>query len=355
MKGNETFYGLSCNHVMKHWERSEIIHPALNDHLNYLNFHLQEYGKWVKEILDPDIFYAHTMDEVFEYPIYRDQDEMFAKFIELEQIKERYLNSPKATARKREHITFYENAFRKGLPQPRVIGRYTNGVSRNVMWTDNRQYFIDAAIAELEPQEKGRLEDSQTAEMIGAGYPLGDIVRFGRAATRPLCKSGRTTGFTDSGRHANPAVFVNAGCYEEADTIKKLVNVLKTNDKICGQCAERSGWRNLFRNENIIRGLCGFCIFNQEGLEDRLWWKNCLCIDKSGSVNSRPGFSTAGDSGAVVFERSEDDSLRGFGIIFGKFEHSFGIYSLASPLHIALETLSRLQDVNLALVSNYNE
>ena len=30
---------------------------------------------------------------------------------------------------------------------PRVIGRYNAGISNNVTWNDNQEYFIDAAIA----------------------------------------------------------------------------------------------------------------------------------------------------------------------------------------------------------------
>ncbi|PFX19311.1 hypothetical protein AWC38_SpisGene16300 [Stylophora pistillata] len=355
VKGNETFYALSCNHVMKHSEKSEIVHPAWNDHRNYLNYHLQQYGERVKDILDPISLCAPN--KAFEFSLYTDLDEMSAKFEELKQIKQRNLKSSRATERKLSYVDFHENAFRKGHTSPRVIGRYTAGVSGNVTWTDGQQYYIDAAVAELKPDEVISLHESQTAEMIGTGYCPGDVVQTGGAATGPLCKSGRTTGFTDSGCHSKSSLFTNSESYKVTDETRQLANVLKTEVNICTQCADLSGLRHLFSEEDIINYSCGFCELDLEGLKDHLWCKNCLCIDNQYSVRSRPGFTTKGDSGAVLFERFEDETLCGFGIIFGELQHSYGIYSLASPLHIVLETLTKMisqeENFNLTLVSNY--
>ena len=52
-------------------------------------------------------------------------------------------------------------------------------------------------------------------------------------------------------------------------------------------------------------------------------------------------FATEGDSGTVLFERDEDKSRLGFGIIFGEHRLSNKLCALASPLKVALETLSK--------------
>lgn len=46
-----TFYALSCYHVMKHPTESEIIHPGMNDYLNYLTWNLHEHSAWVKDTI----------------------------------------------------------------------------------------------------------------------------------------------------------------------------------------------------------------------------------------------------------------------------------------------------------------
>ena len=47
-----------------------------------------------------------------------------------------------------------------------MIGRYNDGISHNVTWTDNQEYFIDAAIAQLISEEVHSLRNSDAAEMM---------------------------------------------------------------------------------------------------------------------------------------------------------------------------------------------
>ena len=87
-----------------------------------------------------------------------------------------------------------------------MIGRYNAGIS-HVTWTDNQEYFIDAAIAQLN-SEAHSLRNSDAAEMIGtkkcpSGRYSSRVTAFG-----DLCKSGRTTEYTDLGRHARPSMYV---------------------------------------------------------------------------------------------------------------------------------------------------
>ena len=73
-------------------------------------------------------------------------------------------------------------------------------------WTDNQEYFIDAAIAQLNSEDVHSLRNSDAAEMIGTNKcPISR--RSSRdTAFGDLCKSGRTTEYTELGRHARPGM-----------------------------------------------------------------------------------------------------------------------------------------------------
>ena len=130
VKGCETVYALSCDHVMKHPEKSEIIHPALNDHLNYLRYHLQEYGMWIKHIIHQES--CHTLKTQFSFGNLTGLKELSSKFEELKLIKENHYDPARAIKRKLQAVEFHEKAFEEGLTPSRVIGRYTAGVCRNL-------------------------------------------------------------------------------------------------------------------------------------------------------------------------------------------------------------------------------
>ena len=77
-----------------------------------------------------------------------------------------------------------------------MIGGYNAGISHNVRWTDTQEYFINAAVAQLN-SEVHSLKNSDAAEVIGtkkcpSGRRSSRVTAFG-----DLCKSGRTTEYTD--------------------------------------------------------------------------------------------------------------------------------------------------------------
>lgn len=172
-------------------------------------------------------------------------------------------------------------------------------------------------------------------------------------ASGELCKSGRTTEFTKSGRHVQPSMFLNASLYEVNAQNEQLVSVLK-RIKLCQVCLERS---ETGQNLDTSQRACDFCEKHTATLNENFWLKNCLCIDHPFDLGNAKVFATAGDSGAVLFERKEDKSLEGFGIIFGEHRNSYQLCALASPLQVALETLSKEIPLNtgLRLLSIYNE
>ena len=349
VKDDETFYVLSCNHVMRHDTKLAIIHPAQNDYLNYLNYHLQQYGLRIKHIIDRDSSYILanklSIGHILGF------EELLNKFQELKWIKETHQHHTRVTERKLEAAELHKKAFEKGLTPPRVIARYSLGISGNATWNDGQQYYIDAALAELTPEEVASLRESQTAEMIGtADHPSGECSSRQKASGE-LCKSGRTTGFTKSGRHVQPSIFLRASLYEINAQNKSLVSVLK-HVRLCQSCKERSGVREQLESTATA---CDSCKKDTATLCDSLWLKNCLCIDHPFELGSEKVFATEGDSGAVLFERDEDRNLEAFGIIFGEHRNSYKLCALATPMQIALESLSRKisEDTNLRLLSNY--
>ena len=278
-------------------------------------------------------------------------EELLNKFQELKWIKETHQHHTRVTERKLKAVELHEKAFEKGLTPPRVIARYSVGISRNMTWNDGQQYYIDAALAELTPKEVDILRESQTAEMIGtADYPSGECSSRQKARGE-LCKSGRTTGFTKSGRHVQPSIFLRASLYEANAQNESLVSVLK-RVRLCQSCKERSGVREQLESTTAA---CDSCKQDTDTLCYSLWLKNCLCIDHPFDFSSEKVFASEGDSGAVLFERNEDRNLEAFGVIFGEHRNSYKLCALATPMQIALESLSRKisEDTNLRLLSNY--
>ena len=230
VKDDETFYALSCDHVMRHSKELKIIHPAQKDHLNYLNYHLQQYGMRIKHVIDEEI--CHILANQFSFGHIAGLEELSNKFQELRGIKETHLHHARATKRKLEAVKLHEEAFERGLTPPRVIAKYFVGISGNVTWNDGQQYYVDAALAELTPEEVDNLRQSQTAEMIETGdHPSGEFSSRPKARGK-LCKSGRTTGFTRSGCHVEPSIFLRANFGKVNDQNDALFIFLKKSDSV---------------------------------------------------------------------------------------------------------------------------
>ncbi|XP_068761750.1 uncharacterized protein [Montipora capricornis] len=152
----DRFYALSCDHVIKHGPivRDEIVHPGLDDHLNYLRYHLRAYAEWIDRITEPGnqetkISGAEKLQKL----------EMEKQFNRLMELKEANQCSERCSQDLLEEAQKHEKAFQAGLKEPRLVGLYTKGLKRNVKWTNDKEYFIDAAIAELTKDEVERLKN----------------------------------------------------------------------------------------------------------------------------------------------------------------------------------------------------
>ena len=351
VESDGNFYALSCDHVMKHPQR-EIIHPAQDDYLNYLNYHLQEYAEQIQYIIKREQRYI--LETQLSFGILKEVELLNEKFQELKSIKKDHFDQQRAREENVEEANWHERVLEKDLRTlPRVIGRYNAGISHNVRWTDNQEYFIDAAIAQLNSEEVHSLRNSDVAEVIGTRKRPSGRCSLRVTAYGDLCKSGRTTEYTDSGHHARPGMYLRDTSYQLNARNTNLVNVVK-QVSLCQGCFEASGVQDDLTRTSPP---CSYCTEDRITLRDSVWWKNCLCIDCPYDPATGERFSAEGDSGAVIFEIEGDGSLLGFGIIFARQCHSYGPCTLASPLRPALETLSRKisQNASLRLLSNYND
>ena len=153
------------------------------------------------------------------------------------------------------------------------------------------------AIAELTDKEVEALKENCLVEIIDTtNYPDGNVTMdFSQSNEKEWCKSGSTTGYT----------FLKSSFY----------------------------FKNTFLS-------CG---------GGERWLKSCLHLPHNQNL-----FSYSGDSGAVIFEKSEQQpqAMKGFGILFGSFfSKDMGAGTLAIPLLAALCLLSQKLDRDLTLVS----
>ena len=344
-----TFYVLSCDHVIADKQKSGIIHPGLNDHLNYLKYHLSEYRKWIDRITEPDCPETRSAS-------LQGREMWSEKFEKLTATKEKYRDSDRSSEETLEEIDKHEKSLERGFKQPpRVVGEYVAGVRDNVKWTDGKEYFIDAAIAKLTADEVKRLRKSKTARMIGTGdYPSGTCSPATTTAilsAEELCKSGRTTGYTTGRLVVDAPSFLKPPAFRKRGD--RWVDVGK-HSYLCQKCAEARPTPPQMTKIDKKRS-CDACkdapaVVCEEGL----WLKNCLCIE-----SKRTPFADEGDSGAVIFEKGDGNQsacLSGFGLIFAAHENAYKTYAIASPLEVVLKVLSQeiSKESTMRVVSEYS-
>ena len=352
-ENSNTLYLLSCDHVINRAEESRVIHPGWNDHLNFLKYHLKEYSTLIDQITPPGCQEAKiSLDSLQEL------EKLLEKFKELKEVKEKYKASSKVPGYTLDQIEMHEKNFEQcSSKPPRTVANYTTGVSSNVEWTDKKEYFIDAAIAKLTEDEVKNLNliCGGIPRIIGTALlPSGECTP---ATTRDimgageLSKSGSVSGYTTSDRLVGASV--TAPCFmqpPEFDMNSTLVSV-KRYDYFCENCAPHDV-EEIQRSDHSTCKMCKVCMKHEAIHCESRWLKNCLCIE-----SEKYPFVMKGDSGAVVFDKRDPPQayLAGLGIVFGTFETAYKSYALASPLEIALKTLSKNVSTtcNLKLVSNY--
>ena len=304
VKDDSKFYLLSCDHVINHeWEK-EIIHPGGTHYSDSLKYHLTEYQNWINRIIEPENRLKDSnlrLKSIFEH------------------LKNQVNSFYNATDVQRD--TKLEECERKldelFSEKPRTVAYYKNGFRQNMKIPGGLECFIDVAIAELTDKEVEALKDNGYVEIIDTTYyPDGDVSRDGsQNGRKEWCKSGSSTGYTTLEDHY------------------RLENViLKTPEH------ERPSFfpGNLEPPETYVG-------------EER-WRVNCLLFPHKQNV-----FAKLGDSGAVIFEKPDEQiqALSGFGIVLGVISSQAGCGTVAAPLFSALDLLYEKLGRRFTLVSKF--
>jgi len=324
-----TLYVLSCDHVLKDANESEIIHPGSDVYLNVLRFNLNGYKDWINRITELDLQLPPLSDD-------SSVETELQIFDDLKKARrERHVDFEGCSNSVKEQITMFENNLEEAFgKRPRVIASYSAGVRCNVYSEMNRRdHFIDAAISELNDDEVENLKAEKVLQIIDTThYPSGMCIPATTNETmdvEELFKSGSATGFTESN--------LILGSSQRLPT---FIRDFRPNgdcawiDVDCINCKKRR------TAQSQVQELLDPC----EQCQPDRWLKRCLCIQQHG----RKPFSDKGDSGAVVFEKRRKDNRNeyqlpshGFGIIFAELPTQYGNFAIASPLEIALKALSQ--------------
>ena len=105
---------------MKHPTESEIIHPGLNDYLNYLTWNLHEHSAWVKDTISRE--QAIPQKSSFAFELLPDTAALSAKFKELNQIRDNHRDPDRETPKNVQLADYHKQCVEEGsVNQPRVI------------------------------------------------------------------------------------------------------------------------------------------------------------------------------------------------------------------------------------------
>lgn len=316
-----TLFALSCDHVMNDANEREIIHPGLDVYFDYLRYHLGEYKGWLQRTIGPVVKLPQLSDDIFE------ETELQKMFRDLKVLKENYIASGICHVSKYclKKIQFYESKLEEAFSKrPRIIAKYSAGVRCNVRSEkgNGKEHFIDAAIAELNQDEVKNLKAERDVRIIGtARYPSGECISA-TTDVKDVFKSGSVTGFTQSSLRAGAS-----------QILPIYIPDFRPNsdsawiDVYCVSCKRETAHSQV--QEQPVP--CEQC-------KPQRWLKSCLSFQQQGAYS----FSAKGDCGAVIFENRRNQICSpGLGIIFAELPGQYYKYTIALPLEVALEALSR--------------
>ena len=353
--------GESCNSLDQH-----VLHPP-------------EAGN-----ITSDVEMGHTTDEIIiEQPALSDYNDMVQNADDaLEMHKSRTVGKPtqerneKYLKAVKEKIEQDKRDAKNNLEkikrgEPRKIGKYVRGFHGNTLVNDsNLEIFVDAAIAELEKEELEYMEAYRNTERCPVyGFedkpfcPNGKIIDLDnfldeyrkKETDLRFMKIGRSTGFTDYG-FIDPSlkeIYVNNICVPEDKPCAAPFAPIKFELVYCN-CAQSIQEKESVKEKNFESNVCDKCgnklVTKVEDVESDVegdvkenvknefssfWARNCFVIRSS----EEKYFSKSGDSGALVFGCDN----QAWGLVFGTHTVQFRncVYSLASPLSVALKVLER--------------
>ena len=292
-----TFYLLSCDHVMRDEREGQIIHPGKCHYRNSLEYHLLGYHNWINRIF--------KQQEIFQ-DNHRDPAEYFRQ---LETKVDSFYSGKYRHPKLRE----CERKLRKLISEPpRTVAHFIDGIRENV----GEERYIDVAVAKLTNEEIEALKRNGYVEIIDTtDYPDGNVTWDGSVSVREWRKSGSTSGYTS----------------------------LKNRVLVDNVYLKHSASGN-------PSSMLGSSVYAERVMSDAVWCKKCMILSRIDD-----SFAGLGDSGTVIFEKSEPQpqAMPGFGIIIGflfdKDERC--VETIAIPLGIALHHLSEKLRSRLTLVS----
>lgn len=311
MKNDSTFYALSCHHVMTSEQSNPIVHPSLGDDLNCLRYYLANYRREVKDATD-----LETQGSVNDL---KTREELVSSFEELKVRKDIYVqNYSIELGLFTELIEIAEKDFQQMKEPPREIGEWEVGVCDNFVWSDDKNYYIDAAVAKLFDKEVKNFK-GKTARVIGNdGKPRGcSPVDKETIFNNRLCKSGRTTEYTEIENRIignknveTPHFMIDSPRYDLSDLpfISKEVK-----EFACETCQKKQ----FFVTDSTKPLYCDECEKKEATCRMSFWRNRVLCISQE-----EGRFAEHGDSGAVIFEidqkNGDEKFLSGIGLFFAK-------------------------------------
>ena len=295
------FYLLSCDHVLKHENHEEIIHPGWRHYVTSLDYHLIDYQNWIYRITGEVKSLQHSdpkREDLFKH--LRKQVDLFC--------------DDKGVRRHKKLRECENKLYELFSEPPRTVAHWKRGIRMGKNVSKGSEVYIDAAIAELTKEEKNALEKNGYVEIIDTANYSDGKMDLSQNHERVWHKSGSSTGYTSL----------------KSSVVLKDVFLRNPEHRLLSLPSKSP-------------------VIPSEDLRDDVWCKNCLLFENNENV-----FSYFGDSGAVIFEKCEQQTqpMPGFGIVFaGLFSNDKCVGTIAVRLRSALELLSEELGSNLTLVS----
>ena len=144
-------------------------------------------------------------------------------------------------------------------------------------------------------------------------------------------KSGRTTGPTDEGKFYSKNVCINLEGFKKNNCYGAFTHIkFQTYCKTCAGQVKCDTVETTLLKKPLKCEKCKADI-EEESKKNDLWAYNCFLV-----FRKQGPFAKKGDSGAVIF----DEEGRAWGIIVGSYDEYY-VYTVATPLDVALEALSK--------------
>ena len=299
---DDAFYLLSCDHVIKSEVTKEITHPAWCHYLAYVDYCLTDYHNWINRI-------TGGVDSSLQ-----DSSQREDRFRHLRKQVDSYYDNLKVPRHKKLREC-ERKLYELFSEPPRTVAHYIDGIRMNTGFPTESKVYIDAAVAELIKEEEKALRENGYIEIIDtANYPDGNLTMdMSENDKREWHKSGSCTGYTSlKGSMFLGEAFLRVPDHE--------------------------------RPSHLLRSF----LISPEEVSDDVWRRNCLLFHHENL------FSFQGDSGAVIFEKTEPQpqAMPGFGIVIGTiFSGDKSVGTIAVPLGDALYQLSVKLRKSLTLVS----